>query len=268
MRFSRFAAFSLIAIFSSSAVQALNETPSQELARFQGSWALISGERDGVRLAETEVAKTRIHFDGSNFDFPDAAEIGTSQKGVITIDASQNPKWMDSISTSKNGKGEISLGIYEFTETGYRICFAAPGKPRPSAFSSKPGTGHDLQYWKSADSIMLNGSYQLVKGELNANAIEDSVRKSSSLTMDGDKHFGKVGDFLITGTHTLNPNKSPKEIDSIHSQGPMKGQSYLGIYKLEKDVWTVCFAPPGKPRPREFSTRAGSDELLHVWKKK
>jgi uncharacterized protein (TIGR03067 family) len=108
----------------------------------------------------------------------------------------------------------------------------------------------------------------MVSGELNGEMITDDILKSTSLKMDGNKHFGKVGESSITGTHKLNPNKSPKEIDSRHVEGPLKGQSYLGIYKIENDVWTVCFAPPGKPRPRDFSTKAGSDVFVHVWKKK
>ena len=40
------------------------------------------------------------------------------------------------------------------------------------------------------------------------------------------------------------------------------------IYKIEKDVWTVCFALPGKERPKAFSTKSGTGEFIHVWKKK
>ena len=268
MRLRLFAAISAMALFQTTSVQARLETPSQDLNHFQGSWALVSGERDGVKLAEAETAKTLIHFDGKNFDFPASSEIGTSQSGTIKLDTTKNPKWIDSISTSNGANAPVSLGIYEFTETGYRVCFAPPGKPRPMEFSSKAGTGHDLQSWKSADNTILNGTYTMVSGELNGEKITDDILKSTSLKMDGNKHFGKVGDSSITGTHKLNPNKSPKEIDSTHVEGPLKGQSYLGIYKIENDVWTVCFAPPGKPRPRDFSTKAGSDVFVHVWKKK
>jgi hypothetical protein len=31
--------------------------------------------------------------------------------------------------------------------------------------------------------------------------------------------------------------------------------------------YRVCFAPPGKPRPREFATKPGSSHTLHVWKR-
>jgi hypothetical protein len=42
----------------------------------------------------------------------------------------------------------------------------------------------------------------------------------------------------------------------------------LGIYKLEKGVFTVYFAPSGKDRPKEFASKTNPGELMHVWKKK
>jgi uncharacterized protein (TIGR03067 family) len=77
-----------------------------------------------------------------------------------------------------------------------------------------------------------------------------------------------VGEDTIVGTHKVDPTKKPKEIDAMDTEGPYKGKTVLGIYKLEKGEFTVCFAPPGKDRPKEFSTKSGTGELLHVWKKK
>jgi uncharacterized protein (TIGR03067 family) len=51
---------------------------------------------------------------------------------------------MDTISTEK----EVKLGIYELDGDRYKVCFAPAGKPRPSEFASKPGSGSLLQAWK------------------------------------------------------------------------------------------------------------------------
>jgi len=40
------------------------------------------------------------------------------------------------------------LGIYELEGDGYRVCFALVGKPRPSEFTSKSGSGTILQVWE------------------------------------------------------------------------------------------------------------------------
>jgi hypothetical protein len=51
---------------------------------------------------------------------------------------------MDAISTEK----EVMLGIYALEENGYKVCFAPAGKPRPTEFSSTPGSGQILQSWE------------------------------------------------------------------------------------------------------------------------
>jgi uncharacterized protein (TIGR03067 family) len=83
----------------------------------------------------------------------------------------------------------------------------------------------------------------------------------------GDKHTVKVGEVTIIGTHKLNPSKKPKEIDASDTEGPFKGKTVLGIYKLEKGEFTVCFSPPGMDRPKEFTTNSGTGAMLHVWKR-
>jgi uncharacterized protein (TIGR03067 family) len=45
------------------------------------------------------------------------------------------------------------------------------------------------------------------------------------------------------------------------------GKTCLGIYRLEGDTQHVAFAPPGKPRPTEFTTKSGSATMYHVWKR-
>jgi len=118
------------------------------------------------------------------------------------------------------------------------------------------------------DAKTLEGTYALVGGEVKGEKIPESVLKASSNINKGNTHNVKMVDESFIGTHKLDPNKTPKEIDSTDTEGPLKGKSYLGIYKLENGVWTVCFAAPGKDRPKEFTTKSGTGELMHVWKKK
>lgn len=120
----------------------------KDLEALRGTWVLVSAERDGKKLAEAEVRKTRITFDRDRFTFPNAAGIGTSQTGAIEIDPGKTPKQMDSTSTTDGAKGEISLGIYELSGDDYKVCFAPPGKARPTEFASAPGTGVILQVWR------------------------------------------------------------------------------------------------------------------------
>lgn len=130
------------------AADAKDDAAKKDLDKLQGTWILVSAERDGKKLPQEEVKKTKITFKDDTFVFPDASGIGTSQRGIIKVDPSKTPKWMDSKATNDAAKGELSLGIYEIEGDDYKVCFAPPGKERPKEFSSKPGSGHIFQVWK------------------------------------------------------------------------------------------------------------------------
>ena len=114
----------------------------------------------------------------------------------------------------------------------------------------------------------LEGTWGMVSGEAKGEKLPESTIKSAKLTIVGDKHTVKIGEDTIIGTHKLDPTMKPKAIDAMDTEGPFKGKTTFGIYKVEKGVFTVCFAPPGKERPTEFTTKSGTGELLHVWKLK
>ena len=51
------------------------------------------------------------------------------------------------------------------------------------------------------------------------------------------------------------------------TEGAAKGKKVLGIYKLDGDNATFCFAQPDKERPTKFETKEGSGLTLSTWKK-
>ncbi len=117
--------------------------PKTDLDRFQGTWYLVMAMQDGKALPENKVKETTIVFKGDTFRFPGSAEYATSKSGTIKLDETKTPKEMDAISTEK----EVMLGIYALEENGYKVCFAPAGKPRPTEFTSTPGSGYILQSW-------------------------------------------------------------------------------------------------------------------------
>lgn len=113
----------------------------------------------------------------------------------------------------------------------------------------------------------LEGTWVMVSGEDKGEKLPEDTIKNAKLTMDGDKHTVKLGDATIVGTHKVKAKADPKEIDATDTEGPFKGETTLGIYKLEGDTFTVCFAPPNKERPKEFTSKSGTGQFVHVWKR-
>src|SRR5438552_4337559 len=118
--------------------------PKTDLDRFQGTWYLVMAMQDGNALPEDKVKQTTIVIKDDTFRFPGSAEYATSREGTIKLDETKTPKEMDAISTEK----EVMLGIYALEENGYKVCFAPAGKPRPTEFTSTPGSDYILQSWQ------------------------------------------------------------------------------------------------------------------------
>jgi uncharacterized protein (TIGR03067 family) len=72
---------------------------------------------------------------------------------------------------------------------------------------------------------------------------------------------------VASGIIRIDSTKIPKEIDILDETGMKNGQTKLGIYELDGDTYTYCLAPPGKPRPTEFSSKEGSGYSLGVSKR-
>jgi uncharacterized protein (TIGR03067 family) len=117
------------------------------------------------------------------------------------------------------------------------------------------------------DFQKLEGTWRMVRGSMDGNPLAGEVVRSGRLKIDGDKHTVRVGDDTMVGTHQLDPKKKPKTIDVTDTEGPFKGQTLHGIYRIRGNEFTVCFAAPGKDRPTKFTTKSGTGHMLHVWRR-
>jgi uncharacterized protein (TIGR03067 family) len=71
---------------------------------------------------------------------------------------------------------------------------------------------------------------------------------------------------LARYTFTLDASKTPKTIDVVR-EGVAPGKPLVGIYQLDGERWTICFAAPGKERPKDFTSTEGSGQVLTVWER-
>jgi uncharacterized protein (TIGR03067 family) len=91
---------------------------------------------------------------------------------------------------------------------------------------------------------------------------------ATKLVYDGNKWMIKVGDKVVaSGVFKIDADKKPKEIDIMDESGTKNEKTKLGIYEIDGDTYKYCLAPAGKPRPTEFTSKAGSGDSLGVMKR-
>jgi uncharacterized protein (TIGR03067 family) len=114
------------------------------------------------------------------------------------------------------------------------------------------------------DRKQIAGTWRIVALEVNGNkAMEVDARKLTVVNgSDGTWSLYSEGKEVSKGTSTIDPTQKPKTIDFTPTEGGGKGDLYLGIYELGKDTRKLCFAPPGKDRPTEFTSTPGSEHIL------
>src|SRR5262245_57561461 len=112
MRGSMMMAFGMcVVVLSFSALIAADaDDAKQELEKLQGTWLLVSGERDGKPFTEEEVKQTKLIVKGNTFRVP-KSDVGTAQEGTFKIDPTKKPKETASTTGSGADKGKIWLGI-------------------------------------------------------------------------------------------------------------------------------------------------------------
>jgi uncharacterized protein (TIGR03067 family) len=139
------------------------------------------------------------------------------------------------------------------------LMIAALGLLLRAANPQNPASNKDLQG--------LQGSRKLVSAMQDGKALpEDEVKKTTIVFKDDAFLFPEMAEYATSrsGTIKLNATKTPKHMDAISTEKEVM----LGIYQLSGDNYKVCFAPAGKPRPREFTSNPGSGYILQVWKRK
>lgn len=113
----------------------------------------------------------------------------------------------------------------------------------------------------------LSGTYRLVRGEEGGQPLDPQVVRTAKLVLTGEEHVVTLGSETMRGRHRVSPFETPKSIDTTDTMGRFAGKTLKGIYKLEEGQFSVCFAPPGEPRPTDFTTKDKPGRLSHVWKR-
>lgn len=127
-----------------------------------------------------------------------------------------------------------------------------------------------------ANDVALQGRWILVDGEFEGHRLTELVVSAlaESLTVSGGR-FVKIisegrsrvkGDSVDEarneGNLTFNTEGKVNEIDFIFDRGPLAGKYRKGIYRLDGKRLIVCYRTDDGPRPKEFQSLKGDNDLV------
>jgi uncharacterized protein (TIGR03067 family) len=134
----------VLLLLAAGALAAADAPPEgkKDLERMQGDWAADSYVVDGMKLPDDDAQALFRTVQGDAYTVSRFNKV--AGKGTFKLDATQKPKAIDALPA---GRDKPLLGIYEFDGDRMKLCFAAPGQGRPTAFTSEAGSGHTLSVW-------------------------------------------------------------------------------------------------------------------------
>jgi uncharacterized protein (TIGR03067 family) len=250
----------------------------KEQACFEGVWRFALVEVDGKKQPEApfETNKVIISKDG-RFVVVQGTRI---TRGIMKLDPSHKPKHFDVTVTHGPAKGRTTRAIYELVGDTYKVCGSYRSNDRPTSFDSKPGRGLIVQVLKREKQDLreallgvgrqeLAGTWQAVSYARDGNEASYEDLKSVQLVMDprGQATVLREGKVLLAGSTKLDPTADPMTLDLTFTEGDSKGQTALGIYRIEGDLLTICRAASDRARPTAFTSRPGSGQALMTYRR-
>jgi uncharacterized protein (TIGR03067 family) len=118
------------------------------------------------------------------------------------------------------------------------------------------------------DLKKLQGTWTMASLEINGQQVPAEKLQNTTLLIKGNKYIVKVKDKTYETRFTLDPTRTPKQMDMTFSDGPNKGKLHKGIYSVEGDTFKLCRGQAaGLNRPRDFATWPDTGMFLVVWKR-
>ncbi len=264
----------------------------EQLRSMEGTWEFESLEVDGSPMP---FGDARLLIDGDRFrmESPEA-----HYEGIFTVDAECDPHWIDIEFVEGPEAGNWCHGIYELHGDVLRLCLGLVGAERPSAFETKPGSGHALEELRRSKRIRPEGvdggtprqaatATQSEPQELDAfvpceyrgawvpthlamNGKElaaNLLSMGSRITTESETKVVFGGQTMLHAKVRIDERQAPAAVDYLYLFGPAKGKIGLGIAAWIDGELCFNIAAPGQPRPTDFTCEPESNRTFSRWRK-
>jgi uncharacterized protein (TIGR03067 family) len=120
-----------------------------------------------------------------------------------------------------------------------------------------------------ADLKAMVGKWKVEKAVLGGQDLTEHLKDMKFEITAGGKYTVEIGPENDAGTFTVDPAKSPKQLDVKPTGGPNKGKTVKGIYKIDGDTMTICYdhMADAAKHPEKFESKDGTTLLLMVYKR-
>ena len=117
-----------------------------DLAKLQGTWALMSVEIDGQALSMNDLKESRLVIKGEDYVF----QFRDTRLAIkFKLDTSRAPKAIDLLVVEGTDKGKLYKGIYTLEGDYYKICRPTqPEHERPIKFGTQAESGLMMNVYK------------------------------------------------------------------------------------------------------------------------
>jgi uncharacterized protein (TIGR03067 family) len=108
------------------------------------------------------------------------------------------------------------------------------------------------------------GTWAVIESEHGGKKAEKKEIAPLSVEISGDKMTTRDGTDVKEESSIvlLDPKAKPASVDLKITSGDDKDKVVKAIYKFDDDKLTICFAEPGKDRPKEFAGKEGTGHTV------
>jgi uncharacterized protein (TIGR03067 family) len=258
----------------------------QDLRALEGDWRFTSLEVDGRAVPAGLIAESRVLIDGDRFrtESPEG-----TYEGVFTVDVEQTPPHIDIEFVEGPEAGNRSDGLYELDGDRLTLCLGLVGAPRPTAFVTKPGSGHALERLRRASAarpanvtggapqptppaaaierpdpasfdVPMTPLLRRLEGEWLPVALatdgklmpEEWLAYGSRMAAGNEVKVVFGGQTMVHARVRIDESVTPMSVDYLNLHGKQAGTLSRGIMEWIGDDVRFLMAAPGQARPSGF----------------